>query len=513
MYKALKNYIHDISFLIDKEPPTTPEDLAHPSQKGYMVAVAEFASNHIALSEAEVFNFQPVDGFDEIMTPLQLPEKITTFSSSIGKAVFECHFTVCLSLALRGVEDCEVKVSVAEAASILKREKIDDIFPFLVITPGPAALALEAKGFEIVDGVIDISNLAHNILRANLDSFVGSTRGAQAVPIACMRKAGANDIDQVVPWNSAKVYLDVVVIARTVACLGARVHTDFLMGGAKNQAMDRLDLFANLLKGFGDSLTTLDLLLHHESIATLEADDWHFRTSFTSWKLWQGCMAILRGKAVTVWQQLWVTVLGGLASRVKSIPPAWETVFESGVLNRQRAASMIKGKYSQLVAGHTSVHTMLTRMNAGAEVVEVSPVMSKHPLTEAAIAEALHTMDKLCTAACVVSGLDILTTYQYHHLGPNKADKFLAGCPTDKRCPAIPQLFWDELASLKADSYLVDKTGSEAQRPIVKAETSPEVKTEQHQASAAASNAGSPSAVKQETVKGGPRLKRLRPLA
>ena len=514
---GLAGYMGHIEYLIEKAPLSSTTSVAEPSNQEYLSVLTKFCFFHRQLMDGEYLVFDWKDTISHIMENLGLCEKIRRFEASVGCTVYDTHVKSSLEFTLQGLEGYHVEVQAVESTIIGNHEKLPELLSFLIVRPSFEVLAKEAEILKDVVGFDKTDAFAHNILLSSLAKFLSSA-GLENVPMASLRKASTIAGDIEVPWHRAQVFLTTQALVRDVAVIAARVHCEHFLAGDKLPSVQTLDDIAFILKLLGEALSKLDTNLHSTEVRATEGEGWYASTSsFTVLRHWQAGLAVVRGKAVTLWLQRWVALLTAHSTKVKSELPAWQACFQGGEVHRALAASVNKGKLTRVVEGHNKIHKLLSAMTTGATTIGVSPVLSKHVETQAGIAECLHVMESMKVASCVLQGLDIIVGYQNHHLGPQKAATFLKSWPDDKRPPAIPDVLWSELHSLRADmttnvSVSAAPDGAQVSSPVGGAAVVGS-SAEAPASSASSSALASAAAVKREIVKPGAgpaRLKRRR---
>ena len=300
--------------------------------------------------------------------------------------------------------------------------------------------------------VVDtLASSSHNAALNDLVMFLQSV-GIEQVDVPSMRCSATGGSR--VPVKHAITYFRSVCLVRDVSVLAGNVHVDLIEKISKNVAFNDYELtkvLPNVIKEFGKKLPLVEDLLSTPAASELEASGWQLLTSFATLRVWQRSMAAFRQCCIDTLLREWCKVLSGHVAKANDTCPAWDAFITDSDYQEDLAVKALRGKAGKVVKTHNDLHGVLADLNQVAAAIEVVPKLQTHAITATESQLALHMMAKARATSVIINGVELMSQYRNHMLGPERARAFLKNHPEGAVRQGVPATFWREMENLSKE--------------------------------------------------------------
>lgn len=417
----------------------------------HMQILSPFCKLHSKFSNYDTNAFQWSEPFLELAKNLELVPSLLAFKAEFGDQVYSEHVQPTVSSMVDSLHKAIVDVHSVPAALIIKREDVKGIFGLLVVSPSSHELAKILGACEGMEVNSIIGALAHNHTFASLVDFVGTIE-QKTLEADCI-KHPEDKYGRALPAEVVLGVLGLLCHVRDVAVFAASLHEGLAQKDLETKSLTTTAMFETLptlLHAIGVCLSKLDTMLHSVQVQRLESEGWRLPTDISVLKVWQGSMAAYRSRCIHLLLGFWVKYLTTQTKATTDVCPAWQVCFSKDVFKKSMAIEMVKNKLAPVIKAHNSLHKVLQDMNSAAKMINLSPKLATHEVTQQAVAIALDALGVAAKAGIFIEGVMLLNSYENSHLGAEKAKAYLERYKGPHR-EGIGAPFWKQFEVLVAD--------------------------------------------------------------
>lgn len=440
-------YIEEVAYLMHEGSVAEEGAMEQSVESEYVKVLGRFCGRHRALLGSEGLSLEDESMCNSDSAGMKFSASVICFKADIGE---ECHKHHALSTISKSV-DTILKVQVGVTGvleEVAKNANLAHLLPLLIVQPTVQELCPSQQ--------LDMSGrpergpfctIAHNEAHRRL-ADLAEIMGLETILLPGVFAQDGSAAEVVV--QQALIVLKVFCRVHDIGIVAADLHTNLIeLGSTKLVAISSLKGYlCDALHELRSMLCELESSVRSDEAIAVEREGLRLATSLSVVREWLKSMAIFSGACEKELLKNFVKHLEAEVANCRKAVPEWEAAFQGPEkkFNETLAAKLMMNKLGLVVRKHNLIHEILASMNQVARMLEITPKLPNHPISQAAVAVGLSTLASLTTASIICRGVELLTKFKDDVVGPSKAAEFLK--EYQPKGQTIHQSFWHEFTEL-----------------------------------------------------------------